>query len=92
MGAQLKLSLNEVSQIAHALAGALAVLGVQALFGPRWVWLAAAAMTLFAAIKEFWFDVDFENAQTAGNGLEDFLFYQAGIAAALILHFAARMW
>lgn len=88
---QLKLTLNSVSQIAHALAGALAVAEAQVLFGPAAVWPAAAAMAEFAAVKEFWFDVHYEDSQTAGSGALDFAFYALGIALGVGGHFLARV-
>jgi hypothetical protein len=47
--------------------------------------VAAAAMTLAAAIKEFWFDARFEMhpPQTFKDNFTDFIGYAAGVAIAL---------
>jgi len=74
-----------VAQNAHVLAGALAVLGSIALWGPSSKLPATVMMIAFAAIKEFWYDQQYESPEVRGSNLRDFTFYCVGIAFGWIL-------
>ncbi len=83
----MKLSFNFVSQTAHVLAGMLGVLGPIAIWHISFI-PGTVGVLSFAVVKEFWFDVHFEDAETSGGlggDIQDFGFYLAGILAANIL-------
>ena len=74
-----------VSQNAHALGGALAVLGPAALLGEWYAVGGAVLVMVFAAVKEFWYDEHYETAEVRGSSLRDFTFYGVGAVTALLL-------
>lgn len=41
--------------------------------------------TLYALIHEFWYDPQFENAETRGSDLEDFVFLMLGSCAGAVI-------
>jgi hypothetical protein len=52
----------------------------------RWILLASFFLTLFAAIKEFWYDARYElPPQTTKDNVQDFLGYLGGIALAWLV-------
>ena len=71
-----------IAQAAHALTG-YGVALTAAYFG--WsLWLAAALFVAYAALKEFWFDLNFETPkQTIWDSMLDFTFYLVGLAIGL---------
>lgn len=76
---------DEIGQTAHTLAGILVVLGPNALFGSRFMWAWVLALIIFAAVKEFWYDQNYETSDERGNNGKDFGFYILGLAIGLIL-------
>lgn len=56
-------------------------------FGLRYLILSAIGMVVFAAIKEFGYDVRHENALVRGSSPLDFAMYVAGTATAVGLWF-----
>lgn len=76
---------DQIGQVAHTLAGILVVLGPNALFGSRFMWAWVLALIIFAAVKEFWYDVNYESSDERGNGWEDFGFYIIGEVIGLVL-------
>jgi len=72
---------NQVAQGGHFCAGLAAVWGGAALFGRPVI--GALLITTWAAVKEFWYDKNFETEEVRGSDLEDFLFYTGGAAVAL---------
>lgn len=80
---------NEVAQFAHFGVAAFIYLAIGHIAAKRgffhWSWYGAliALGVVAAAVKEFWYDKNFENEATRGSDLEDFTFYVLGIAAAV---------
>jgi hypothetical protein len=89
---------DDLAQMGHVLAGMLIVLGGTFLLRrlPAFIKLRhfilfpAGAAIIFAAIKEFWFDIHFETPATMKSGLKDFSFYMIGVGAALGLFYLSR--
>lgn len=48
-------------------------------------WIGAAAVLLFAAVKEFWYDEKYESVYVRGSGWRDFAFYALGAVATAAL-------
>jgi hypothetical protein len=46
--------------------------------------IAAAVGTVAAALKEFWYDQNYETVDTRGSNLLDFSMYEIGIIAGLL--------
>lgn len=77
---------NQVSQVAHFFVGSSVVLGTLLLFSlDTLVLYVLPAFFIATAIKEFWYDRNYENTVTRGSDLEDFLFYQLGAISSLLL-------
>ena len=57
---------------------------------PHAKYIAAAIGIALAAVKEFWFDQKFEGAVTRGSNLEDWSYYLAGAALALVILIGAK--
>lgn len=76
--------------MAHAL-GAYAILLTVAFFSRSWqdMWYTWLILLGLTAIKEFWYDVNFEIPQQPiiWGGIRDFLSYQAGAAIVMIIGF-----
>ena len=71
---------NFVSQVSHTIGGALAVIAGVYLFGPMaQPWVCGVGI-LAAAVKEFWYDQNYETPEVRGSNLQDFSFYCAGLA------------
>ena len=47
--------------------------------------IGTAIVVVWALVKEFWFDKNFEDAVTRGSDIEDFLYYIVGATAALLI-------
>jgi hypothetical protein len=56
-------------------------------FGLKGLLVGSIGMLVFAAIKEFWYDVKHENPLVRGSSPLDFGMYTAGNALAVVLHF-----
>jgi predicted MFS family arabinose efflux permease len=82
---QISLSLNEVAQASHVAIGAAIVGLTSARFHGPSKYIAAGIVVVLAAVKEFWFDQNFEDAVTRGSNFEDWSYYVAGSAAALLI-------
>ncbi len=70
-----------VAQMAHFFCGAF-LMCCCGLFFPQyfyWVWLVAEGI---AAVKEFWYDQNYENAATRGSNFLDWSMYSLGGVAA----------
>lgn len=68
---------NVVAQLSHVGWGALVITWTALLF-PRefyWIWVALESV---AAIKEFWYDQNYETADERGSNLLDFSMYTLG--------------
>jgi hypothetical protein len=76
---------NSVSQIAHTLGGAFAMVCGSYLFGPWSLFDIAPLFVLYAGIKEFWYDVRYESKAVRGSSLEDFLFYLFGMVIGIAI-------
>ena len=79
------LSMNQVSQGLHVCLGVL-FLALPA----AWHWrhgklIGLGIGILYAAIKEGWYDVYYEDTETRGSGLVDFAFYCLGMGIALLI-------
>ena len=80
-----------LAQAAHTLGGALVVVLVCVFFG--WdAWKAAGILlTLYATVKEFWYDLKYElPKQTWGDSLMDFAFYELGGAIGVLVMLGAH--
>lgn len=73
---------NFLAQINHILFGAIMVFAPLAL-GSTHLWWFVVATVIGTAVKEFWYDKNYETPEARGSSLEDFLFYQLGMAVAL---------
>ena len=84
------LSINEVAQGLHAALGALFITFPVAMGLAHAELWGAGVGVLYAAIKEFWFDLNFETLEASGGlpgSVEDFVFYLVGmLGAAGLLH------
>jgi hypothetical protein len=78
--------------MSHWLAGCLFVMGFTYLFGPGAEWWCVLIFTAYAAIKEFWYDQNYETAEVRGSNLEDFSFYMVGVTLAVILILIKTKW
>lgn len=76
--------LNIVSQLSHFAWGALTML-VAAMFIPQYFYYVWVGFAVCAGIKEFWYDFNYEDADTRGSDLLDFSVYIAGSFAAFSL-------
>ncbi len=89
LASKLVLSFNQVSQASHVFLGALLV-ALPIARGGMHFWPVFTGHLLaggFAALKEFFFDADFESPATRGSDREDFVFYLAGIVIADLVIF-----
>jgi len=76
---------NWVSQLAHAMGGALAVVVLVALFGRRSIPFSVVLFGLYAAVKEGWWDETYESKCDRGTGWLDFLWYMVGVLGGCII-------
>lgn len=76
---------NLVGELAHVGWGALIVLACAAIFGKWITWYVAILFMIYAAIKEFWYDQNYETPDERGSNLVDFLFYGVGVIIGIIL-------
>lgn len=74
-----------LAQKSHILSGALAVFAPLALSGEKAMWIGAGVITVWAIVKEAWWDEVKESPEERGSGLRDAFFYFAGTAVALSL-------
>jgi hypothetical protein len=78
---------NELAQAAHALAGYGLIL-TAARIGHVAIIVVCLLLVVYAAIKEFWFDMRYERPEVSGGfkgGVEDFSFYMIGMVVGLIV-------
>lgn len=73
-----------VAQMAHWLCGCLAVVWPVLIFGAWIKWYAAGFIVTYAAIKEFFYDENYESKIERGSNLEDFSFYTLGATLAVV--------
>ena len=78
------------SQNFHVCGGISAVL-VACMFGTYGVLVGYGILLVFAAIKEFWYDFNYETALVRGSSLEDFMHYELGGVLGVILHFVVPL-
>lgn len=84
----LDLSMDEVAQGLHVALGALFVTFPAAWGWPHYRLWGSGIGVVYGLIKEFWWDLHFEDEQTSGGhqgGLKDFTYYCIGIVAANLL-------
>jgi len=81
--------LDSVAQNAHMLAGVVVVYVPAHIWGNHVLYYFVPAFIALAAIKEFWYDQHFEDADVRGSNLKDFLFYCFGAAMGLMTWFYA---
>jgi len=84
----IKLSENSIAQTAHFFIGTTLVLIPVAMKWPDPRLIGSLGSLVFAAIKEFYFDIKYEDPATCGGwegSLEDFSWYCAGIIAVNLL-------
>lgn len=78
---------DNLAQTAHALAGYAVVLTASQ-FGTKPLIVVAGLFVVYAAVKEFWFDIHYEKPEVSGGwtgGVKDFAFYMVGLIAGLIV-------
>lgn len=78
---------DNLAQTAHALAGYAIVLTASQ-FGGKPPIVVGGLFVVYAAVKEFWFDIHYETPEVSGGwsgGVKDFAFYMVGLAAGLIV-------
>ena len=81
-------NINVIAQFAHA-GVSYAILLTLGKFHPGWVLWAGLGIVAYAAVKEFWYDANYETPkQSFMNNLTDFIFYNVGVwLAVLVNHF-----
>ena len=72
------------AQSGHAMAGYIVVTKVKQHHGMHAALIAAAVGTVASAMKEFWYDQNYETVDTRGSNLLDFSMYEIGIIAGLL--------
>jgi hypothetical protein len=55
------------------------------LFGVKWMYATVPLFILYASLKEFWYDQNYETEEQRGSNLEDWGFYMIGLVSALLL-------
>ena len=75
-------SFDTVSQSAHVWFGAFVVFVANLFHAP---WIGFFVLAVFAAVKEFWYDQNYESPEVRGSNFKDFSFYMLGGAVALFL-------
>lgn len=86
---------NTVCQYAHMLFGAIVVIAWAYLFGAHYVLWAALAFCVYAAGKEFWYDVKYESPDVSGGldgSVQDFCFYIVGVVIGLSVVGGREFW
>lgn len=80
-----------LAQIAHALGAYSVVLTAEYFGGHKICILFAALFVIYAAVKEFWYDANFElPKQTTFDNVLDFTFYMVGIVVCLGVIFGIK--
>lgn len=77
---------NKIAQNAHILCGSTLTFGTIALTKPHYLWYTLPIFTVVTALKEFYYDYKHESKVVRGSSLEDFLMYNLGSYAALLLY------
>jgi 1,4-dihydroxy-2-naphthoate octaprenyltransferase len=86
---QIALSLDEVAQASHVAIAAAVVGLVSARWHGQSKFIAAVLVVILAAVKEFWFDKNYEDAATRGSDFEDWSYYCVGAIVALLILWGA---
>lgn len=84
------ITMNQAAQSAHVAWGAGAVLLPVAKHWPHGQLIGSLAMVVFAAVKELWWDLKYEDLETSGGlagGIKDLLGYCFGIWLANMILF-----
>jgi len=82
---------DTLAQINHVLAGLLVpTLAVAYCPVHNVPFYMAGAFALYAAVKEFWYDQNYETPEVRGSNLRDFLFYLLGDALAIVAYLALK--
>lgn len=76
---------NFVAQMTHVLGGSLLTLAPVYLFGDESLIYSVPIVLVIAAFKEFYIDYKYEDADTRGSSLLDFIMYCVGICVTLLL-------
>jgi hypothetical protein len=81
---------NSVSQIAHF----FTMYGICFTLSVFWGWkgltVGLVGCTVYALIHEFWYDPRYENTETRGSDLQDFVFLEFGQVVAVLSFLLAR--
>ena len=86
--AQPKISIgfyNLMGSLAHVFFGAWITLACVYMFGPKSLYWTLPLLVTYAAIKEFWWDENYETADERWNGFYDFGTYISGGILTLIM-------
>lgn len=70
---------NIFFQIGHFLGGYAAVLTLFVCHVQHWLLISIMGVTLWASVKEFYWDPRHEDPEVRGSDLEDFIFYIVGL-------------
>ena len=83
-----------LSQIGHGLGGLAIILVPAFLFGMTPVWYILPALLLIVSLKEFWYDLKYEDdpKQTFWDSAMDFGFYMLGVAVGMFLTYIKFRW
>ncbi len=78
---------NVIAQFGHAGIPYGALLTLDKYNHSTWFWALAAGMVVFAGVKEFWYDANYETPkQPFMNNMIDFSFYCLGVSLAVLVH------
>lgn len=69
----------------HILGAALIIVAFAYLLGSAYWYYYAGVTIAYAAVKEFWYDENYETVEVRGSNLTDFLYYIAGVALGLAI-------
>jgi hypothetical protein len=77
-----------LAQVGHFFGALSVVLSIAIFFAHAGLWLAFGLGLIYALLKEFWFDIQFEK-DTWSNSIMDFSFYVLGGGSAVGLFYLA---
>ena len=75
---------NFIAQMAHWLGGSFAILIAVRILGRWCMWIVAVLFLTFFAVKEWWYDTNYEDCDERGSNLIDWLFYLLGVVIGIL--------
>jgi hypothetical protein len=82
---RIHLTFEQAAQTAHVGVGAAVVALATAKGFPHAQLYSSLGMVVITAVKEWWWDVQFEDLETQGSAGVDFLFWMVGVAVANLI-------